>query len=76
MRRLLALVLAIALGIGTGECLTRSFAFRRWLGRVVGQDDLLALVGQTGIYDRNLDSAWSGELFANGSNADEVESRE
>jgi parvulin-like peptidyl-prolyl isomerase len=73
MRRLLALVLAIALGIGTGECLTRSFAFRRWLGRVVGQDDLLALVGQTGIYDRNLDSAWSGELFANGSNADEVE---
>ncbi len=72
MRRLLALGLAIALGFGAGECLTRSFAFRRWLGRVVGQGDLLALVGRAGIYDRNLDSAWSNELFANGSNPDEV----
>ncbi|HEY2714110.1 MAG TPA: peptidylprolyl isomerase [Chthoniobacterales bacterium] len=73
MRRLPALIVAIALGIGAGECFTRSFAFRRWLGRVAGQGDLLALVERAGIYDRNLDGAWSTELFANGSNPDEVE---
>ncbi|MGI8958072.1 MAG: peptidylprolyl isomerase [Chthoniobacterales bacterium] len=67
------ILLALALGIGTGEFLTHSFSVRRWIGYFVRRGELQALVGQSGIYDDDVDRAWRAELFGNGTEAREIE---
>ncbi len=50
MNRLLFFAAAILLGIAAGEYLTTNFVFRAWLGRLVRQDELVALVDRVGVY--------------------------
>jgi parvulin-like peptidyl-prolyl isomerase len=67
MKRAAFLILiASLLGVGAGEYLTRHFAFRRVLGQIAKRGELQALVGTRGIYDRDLERAWLGQLFAAG----------
>jgi len=57
---------AILLGFGSGEYLTRNFSFRRWIAHIVRHEELRALVGRHGIYDRDVERAWQAELFTLG----------
>lgn len=57
---------ALLLGFGSGEYLTQNFSFRRWIAQVVRHEELRALVGRHGIYDRDVERAWQAELFALG----------
>lgn len=54
MKRVLFLLLAIALGVTAGELLRDNTSFRSALGQFVRRGKLLALVGDRGIYDRDL----------------------
>ncbi len=65
-RLLLVAAGAIVLGLGTAEYLAQNFSFRRALGKVVRQEELQALVGRHGIYDRDVERAWQAELFVRG----------
>lgn len=74
MRRgAIILLLCLFLALGVAEFLVRSFAFRDWLGRVTGQGELQVLVGQKGLYDRDLARAWRSELYLRGGSSTEVE---
>ena len=63
-RVLLVAAGALLLGFGSGEYLTKNIAFRRWIAQVVRHEELQALVGRHGIYDREVERAWQAELFA------------
>ena len=65
-RVLLVVAGALLLGCGSGEYLTKNLSLRRWLARVVRHEELQALVGRHGIYDRDVERAWQAELFARG----------
>ncbi len=73
MRRLLFVIVAIALGVGTGEYLSTSFLFRRSLGHFVRRGDLQALVGRRGLYDTDVERARQAGFFANGGDAQDVD---
>lgn len=72
-RALLIATLAILLGLGSAEYLTRNIAFRRWLGEIVRRGELQALVGRRGLYDNDVERAWQAELFAQGREPHEIE---
>jgi parvulin-like peptidyl-prolyl isomerase len=50
----LLMVVALVLGLGAGELLYRSFAFRDLAGRLVGRGHLVSIVQGKGIYETNL----------------------
>ncbi len=72
-RVLLALAGALLLGCGSGEYLTKNLSFRRWIARIVRHEELQALVGRHGIYDRDVERAWQAELFARGAAPQDLE---
>lgn len=72
-RALLVLAGALLLGFGIGEYLTRNLAFRQSIARLIRHEELRALVGRHGIYDRDVTRAWEAELFARGAAPQEVE---
>jgi hypothetical protein len=72
MRQALCLCFVLLLGIGLGEWLTTQFWFRQWVAHVVRGDKLKTLVGRRGTYDSDVERAWLGELFADGSSPDEI----
>ena len=72
-RVLLVTAGALLLGFGTGEYLTWNSSFRRWIAHVVRQEDLQALVGRHGIYNRDVERAWQAELFARGAVPQDLE---
>jgi peptidyl-prolyl cis-trans isomerase C len=75
MRRVLPVALgALLLGVGSGECLTRNFSFRHWISHIVRHEQLQALVGRHGIYERDVERAWQAELFGQGAEAQDVAS--
>lgn len=74
-RRLLVAAGALLLGFGGGEYLIRNFPFHRWIAQIVRQDELLALVGRHGIYDRDVTRAFQAELFTRGADPQDLESR-
>ena len=73
MRRYLFVLVALGLGVATGEYLTTSFPFRHWLGKVVRRGDLQALVRREGIYESDVVRAWQADLFALGADPREIE---
>ncbi len=73
MRLVLLLLLALGLGIATGEYLTTCFSARKWIGHAVSRGDLQALIGRRGIYENDVGRAWRAELFAVGADAREIE---
>jgi parvulin-like peptidyl-prolyl isomerase len=54
---------ALLLGAGSGEYLSRNFAFRRWVTHLVRRENLQALVGRHTIDDGDVERAWQAELF-------------
>lgn len=73
IRAVLVSIVSILLALGASEGLHRAFAFRQWLGKVTRRGELLLLVRQNGIYDRDLERAWENELYLRGSNPGEVD---
>ncbi len=73
-RALLVTTGALFLGCASAEYLTTNFHFRRWIAHVVRHEELPALVGRHGIYDRNVERAWQAELFARGAEPQDLES--
>jgi hypothetical protein len=72
MKTAAVILLSVFLALGVGEFLLRSVAFRQWVGRITGRGELLALVKQVGLYDRDVERAWLGELYLRGGSAEEA----
>ena len=73
IRGLLVVTVALLLGLAAGEYLTNNFSVRRWIGHVVRRGDLQVLVERRGIYDSDVERAWRADLFATGTNPQDVE---
>lgn len=54
LRVVLLVVVALLLGLGAGELLFRSFAFRNFAGRLAGRGHLVAITQGKGIYETDL----------------------